>query len=130
MIMTNILGLLKDHSAKDAVDALYYAARTIKQSYLLKEREKDFFDDESRSAPSDEVRALSLKLVEVIEAEVGKKAADFDSDMLSKTLGELWSAEEAIDIPSTTDDAVAAGIAIGMMVRPTVTEVAGHHSQL
>ena len=117
-----IASLIRGYSMKDALDALYYTARFIKQAGRINVEDKDFFDDDVRSAPSEEARELARKLIAVIEADVGRPAAEFDFPLVIKIMNDLTSAEAELDIRFTAAEKEGAEKAIESMIEPTLRE--------
>jgi hypothetical protein len=120
--MNRIIKIIRGYSTKDALDALYYVARFIKQADSISKHDKDFFEDDYRSVPSEEARALSMKLIEVIEAKEGKPAAHFDNAKAIKILRELTSAEEALELTFTSAEEEGAREAIKTMTIPSLVK--------
>src|SRR5688572_19138058 len=58
--------------------AFYYLSRYLKQADSIDEYEKDFFEDDFRSAPSEIAKKLTFSLIEFIEMQAGKKASEFN----------------------------------------------------
>lgn len=78
--MKIIYDAIKGYEMLEARSAFYYLGRYLKQADHYDEYEKDLFVDDFYSAPSEREKGLTLKLIKVIEKEVGKKASDFTGD--------------------------------------------------
>ena len=101
--MPSFSHIISGKDAKTVVDAIYYVGRYIKQADHLSEFEKDIFEDDERSEPTQEVKDLALAIVAAIEAEVGMPAADFDDSTLIDVMDQLAEAEAALTNDLTPD---------------------------
>jgi len=70
--MVDIASIVTGYDEKDVVDAIYYAARIIKQAVFLRKNEKNVFADDKKSEPSVKAIDLSHKIVSAIENEFEK----------------------------------------------------------
>jgi len=118
--MSEIIRLISGHSKKDALDALYYAARFIKQAEQISKYHKDFFADDVRSAPSQEARDLALQVITAIELAEGCQASQFDSRAITRALKELTDAENSLDGEFSDAEEIAADSVILSMTLPNV----------
>jgi len=99
--MIDIVQLIREHPANDAIDALYFCIRYIKQAANLIGAEKDIFDEDTRSKPSPAARALTETMISAIETDAGEPAANFSRAHTMQIINELASAAEAIDVVLT-----------------------------
>jgi len=99
--MIDIVQMIREHPANDAIDALYFCIRYIKQAANLLVAKKDIFEEDTRSKPSPAARALTEKIIAAIEADAGEPAANFSRTLVMQVVGELASAAEAIDVVLT-----------------------------
>lgn len=76
--MKKLEDLVQGHEVIDIRSAFYYLSRYLKQADYFSKYEKDFFEDDYQSAPSDIAKALTFSLIKFIEESAGKKAAEFD----------------------------------------------------
>lgn len=98
--------ILDGVSFEDTRTSLYYLSRYLKLTPTQEEYEKDFFEDDARSAPSEGIKELTRRLVACIESHEGMPAADFSDDQYT-----FW-AEYVMDLdsqlePEASEEAVA-----------------------
>lgn len=77
--------------------ALYYLTRYIKQAAIFHEYQKDFFVDAHGSEPSDEIKALTINLIEVVEKNAEKGANDFSEEEFGYWMDAISDIEDRID---------------------------------
>ena len=118
--MTDIAILLRDYSTKDSLDALYYAARSIKQAYFRGNFQKDIFDDDARSAPSSDARSLTRRLIEAIETDTGKHATEFTKAEFVEAIDRLIAGGEGLSTKFTAAEERRAYRAMVSMVDSSV----------
>lgn len=87
--MSDLSALLNNHTPEDVLGALYYAARYIKQADHLSRYEKDIFDDDERSTPTDKVKQLTWEIVKWVEAQEGMVSGKFDTQTLIRVFALL-----------------------------------------
>lgn len=116
--MPKFTKLLHGRSDHDAIGGLYYASRYIKQANHLSRFGKDIFADDSRSAPSEAVKKLTLEILEAIEAAEGRTAAEFDTPTLIKVMDQLEEAGRAFKVDLTEEEMASARAAISAMKPP------------
>jgi hypothetical protein len=88
----------------DARSALYYLSRFLKQAAFFKNYRKDIFEDDARSAPSAEVRSVTLEMIQMIETSEGIAAKDFDETTYSRWASLVRDLEKQLDPELTEDD--------------------------
>jgi hypothetical protein len=116
--MIDLATLTASYSQKDTLDALYYAARFIKQASRIQKEYKNIFEEDFRSAPSQSAQELCLTLISAIEAAVGRRAADFDDNLAARVLQQLTSNRVTSRADFTQEEDLAADAAIRSMVLP------------
>ncbi|MEH6743125.1 hypothetical protein [Hyphomonas sp.] len=104
--MIDISLLLKGVDEATARSALYYAGRYIKQASDFQKYSKDIFEDEIRSAPSEEVKRLTLYLINEIELRAGQEARNFTDALIVELLDDITAAEDSL-ARTFTDDEIA-----------------------
>ncbi|MBU9838421.1 hypothetical protein J1780_00350 [Rahnella aceris] len=77
--------------------AFYYLSRYLKQADSIDEYEKDFFEDDFRSAPSEIAKKLTFSLIEFIEMQAGKKASEFNDQEYISWMNEINHVESGLD---------------------------------
>ncbi|KGT88610.1 hypothetical protein [Enterobacter cancerogenus] len=75
--MKNLENMIEGFEISDVRAAFYYLSRYLKQADYIHEYQKDFFEDDFQSAPSETAKKLTFSLIEFIETSAGKKASDF-----------------------------------------------------
>lgn len=86
----------------DAVDettaraALYYLGRYVKQAGYFDKYGKDIFEDEVRSAPSEEVMDVARKMMAALEDREGCPASEFDDALVLELLREITALEDEL----------------------------------
>lgn len=95
--MKNIEDLVKGHEITDIRAAFYYLSRYLKQADYFTEYQKDFFEDDYQSAPSDVAKELTFSLINFIEDRAGKKASEFDDEEYIKWMDEIDAVESNLD---------------------------------
>jgi hypothetical protein len=101
--MSSFSHIVSGRDAKTVVDAIYYVGRYIKQAEHLGELEKDIFEDDERSEPTQEVKDLAWEIIAAVEEEVGMPAAEFDESTLINVMDQLAEAEAALTNDLTPD---------------------------
>jgi hypothetical protein len=103
--MKNIRPILVNASPDDARSALYYLNRYLKQAAIFKDYEKDFFADDFKSKPSNEVCDLTNALIRYIENESGRSAATFEDSLYMSWTDHIDDVERELD-PDPSGDTV------------------------
>jgi hypothetical protein len=116
--MNEIIDIIRGYSVKDSIDALYYAIRFIKQADSISKNDKDFFEDDERSMPSQEARKLTIRIIDIIEAKYGKNAAELDDAEFIEAMKALSAARNTLETPASAAEEEAAREAINSMVIP------------
>lgn len=81
--MKRIMETIANHEIADTRAAFYYLSRYLKQADHFEKYKKDFFEDDYQSAPSENTKSLTIRLIEIIESETGKSASEFsDADYI------------------------------------------------
>lgn len=78
--MKKLEGVIAGYEISDARAAFYYLSRYLKQADYFEIYEKDYFEDDFQSAPSEVAKSLTFSLIEFIEGSAGKKAAEFSEE--------------------------------------------------
>jgi hypothetical protein len=95
--METIENLLKDYILFEKRSALYYLTRYIKQAKIFKNYEKDIFVDDKNSSPTEKVKALTLRLIDIIEKVANKKAVEFDEKEFFFWMDTIADIEDNLD---------------------------------
>ncbi|WP_423147689.1 hypothetical protein [Rubrolithibacter danxiaensis] len=95
--MQNLEEILSGYDAVSKRSALYYLTRYVKQAAVFHEYEKDIFVEAHGSEPSDEIKALTIKLIEAVEKKAGKKAKDFSDEEFGNWMDTISDIEDGID---------------------------------
>ena len=95
--MKNIEDLVKGYEITDIRAAFYYLSRYLKQADYFTEYQKDFFEDDYQSAPSDVAKKLTFSLIKFIEDRAGKKVSEFDDEEYIKWMDEIDAVESNLD---------------------------------
>lgn len=95
--MKKLEDLVHGHEVIDIRSAFYYLSRYLKQADYFTEYEKDFFEDDYQSAPSDVAKDLTFSLIELIEEIAGKKAPEFDDEEYIKWMDKINAIESNLD---------------------------------
>lgn len=82
--MKTINHLIADLSSSDARSVVYYLSRYLKQVAQFNDYEKDIFQDDGVSEPTELVRSRTLTVIEFIEAAEGTSAAEFSDSIYGK----------------------------------------------
>src|SRR4051812_23672175 len=103
--MVDLAQCLRDLSATKAREVLYFLSRYFKGSPYLEENGKDIFADVfDDDHPEDDIRERTLKVIDLIEADIGKRASEFDEDTAASVLEQITALEDSLDeAPSTND---------------------------
>ena len=120
--MIDFVSLTRDQDEKDTLDALYYAARFIKQAARIKHEYKDIFAEDTRSAPSAKARELCLALIAAVEADAGAKAANFDDETAARVLRDLTKARFSLNVQYSLAEQMGAESAIQSMIAPEIAK--------
>lgn len=95
--MNGIKQIIKKFEIADSRAAFYYLSRYLKQAEYYEKYQKDIFEDDFQSTPSQLVKDITLCLIEFIEKQQNKKAKDFSN-------GEyIFWMEQIDEIESTLD---------------------------
>ena len=113
----NIKKIIEGISIEDARSCLYYAARYIKQADNFDEYKKDVFEDEEHNIPSTQVREITLRLIEAIEASEGMAAEQFDDETVIRLLDEITALEAGLS-PELSDVEIARGASLAAEMLP------------
>jgi len=95
--MIELESIVSGHNISDARAAFYYLSRYLKQADYFEEYEKDFFDDDFQSAPSEEAKKLTFLLIDLVEKISGKKAAEFSDDEYMEWMDAINMVESKLD---------------------------------
>lgn len=95
--MTTIYDSIKDYEILEIRSAFYYLSRYLKQADHYNEYQKDLFIDDFYSAPSEKEKDLTLKIIDLIEKEAGRKASDFTEDEYNYWMGIIDDIESNLD---------------------------------
>lgn len=102
--MKNLNDLLTDLSRSEARSALYYLSRFLKQAAFFKQYGKNVFEDTDRSAPSTEVRNVTLAMIDLIERVEGVAASEFNDATYKAWATETRQLERRLDPELTAAD--------------------------
>lgn len=111
--MKNLEDLIKGFEISDVRAAFYYLSRYLKQADYFEEYQKDFFDDDYHSVPSDIAKNLTFSLINFIEEKSGKNAAEFNDKEYIQWMDEINSIESkldpepSIDVKNSADKVIA-----------------------
>ncbi len=100
--MKELKNIIENHSMSDARSAFYYLSRYLKQASFYDEYQKDIFEDGVESMPSEVVKNLTLKMIDLIEDSQGKKSANFTDDEYMQWMNKIDAVESQLD-PSPTE---------------------------
>lgn len=95
--MHNLEDFLFGFEAFSKRSALYYLTRYIKQAAIFHEYQKDIFVEAHGSEPSEEVKALTINLIEAVEKNAKKSAKDFSEEELNYWMDTISDIEDRID---------------------------------
>ncbi|MGQ8707168.1 hypothetical protein ACUTSW_14425 [Serratia sp. TSA_198.1] len=101
--MKNLTSLLNNYSTTDIRTALYYLGRHLKQAPITTDYTKDIFDDGSKISPSEEVKNLTLDLLNFIETTSQKCASAFDDSEFNLWITKINEIDSSLD-PDITED--------------------------
>ena len=116
--MNELETLIDGCSTKDALDALYFAARFVKQAEEMSRNPKDFFEDDDTSSPSDDARALALKIISAVETSFRKPCAKLSNRDKIRALRMMNSASASIETHASPDEIAAADAALLAILTP------------
>ncbi len=120
--MKDIYPIISTLSVDDARSSLYYLCRYIKQASIQKVYEKDIFDDDRRSAPSNIARATTLNLIAFIENLEGMTASEFDEDTFHYWIDHTIEIEDRLDPAMTSNEFKRAEEFLNSMPKPKLRE--------
>lgn len=103
--MKTFMEVIEGFSAPDARSAFYYLGRYLKQAAHYSKYEKDFFEDDYQSKPSEEAKKLTLALINHIESQQNKKASQFTDEEYVFWVNQLDAVESKLD-PEPTEEQV------------------------
>ncbi|MFP1683809.1 hypothetical protein ACLD0W_14955 [Alloalcanivorax sp. C16-1] len=95
--MNNLEEIIKGFEIPDVRAAFYYLSRYLKQADYFEKYEKDFFEDDFQSAPSDIAKRLTLSLIEFIEKSTEKHASNFNDEEYIHWMDEINELESQLD---------------------------------
>lgn len=95
--MKQIFDIIQENSIPDIRSSFYYLGRYLKQADSFEEYQKDIFEDDEKSRPSELVKALTLRLIEAIEQLAGKKAKYFEDAEYLHWINIIDNIEENLD---------------------------------
>ena len=121
--MESIKNLLVALSPSDARATLYYLSRYLKQAKYYEEYKKDYFEDDYRSYPGEEIRRATLRLKDAIEVQERAPVAAFDESTYFKWAEIIDEIEIALDPETSIEDAERADAFIDSMSDPGVKEI-------
>lgn len=102
----------------DVRAAFYYLGRYLKQADYFAQYEKDFFEDNFQSVPSDTAKNLTFALIEFIEQVAGKKASEFTDEEYIVWLDVIDEVESKLDPEPSKDIIEAADSTIEGLSQP------------
>lgn len=95
--MEQILNIIRENTIPDIRSSFYYLGRYLKQADSFEEYQKDIFEDDEKSTPSDLVKAITLRLIETIEQLADKKAKHFEDAEYLHWINIINNIEENLD---------------------------------
>jgi len=95
--MEKLENLIEGFEIADIRAAFYYLSRYLKQADYIHEYEKDFFEDDFQSAPSETAKKLTFSLIEFIEKSAGKKASEFSDEEYFQWMDAINKIESELD---------------------------------
>ncbi|WP_351008804.1 hypothetical protein [Shewanella sp. S1-58-MNA-CIBAN-0166] len=101
--MKKFIELIEGAETSDARSAFYYLGRYLKQAEHYWRYEKDFFEDDYQSKPSEEAKALTFSLIDFIEEYENKKANDFTDEQYIFWVEKLDEVESKLDPEPTKE---------------------------
>ncbi|MDI4638905.1 MULTISPECIES: hypothetical protein [Halomonadaceae] len=101
--MRNLKDLIKGFEISDVRAAFYYLSRYLKQADYFEEYEKDFFEDDYHSVPSEIAKNLTFSLISFIEEKSEKKALEFNDEEYIQWMDEIDSIESKLDPEPSMD---------------------------
>ena len=103
--MKEFIELINGVETSDARAAFYYLGRYLKQAENYWRYEKDFFEDDYQSKPSEVAKDLTFSLIDFIEEYEGRKADDFTDEQYIFWVDKLNEVESNLD-PEPTKEQV------------------------
>lgn len=116
--MKIILNIISSLGVSDARAALYYLNRYLKLAPNQEEYEKEIFDEDERSAPTEEVKSTTFALVEHIERAEGRHASEFGDERYHYWIDQISIAEDTLDPEASPDQKANAEAMIRSMELP------------
>ena len=104
--MSTLRAYLDVVGEESARAALYYVSRYVKQASYFDEYGKDIFEDEARSAPSDETKDLARRMIVALEEREGISASEFTDQQVITILDEITALEDELG-PAASDEEMA-----------------------
>ncbi len=95
--MNKIEDLLIELIVSEKRSVLYYVTRYIKQAKVFEEYRKDLFEDGLESQPSEKIKSLTLKMIELIEKTAEKKSSEFSEDEFYYWMDQIAELEDSLD---------------------------------
>lgn len=102
--MSEISSNLSGVADTDARSALYYLGRYVKQAEYFQAYGKDIFDEEERSAPTEQVKQITLRLIMIIEKRENVSMAHLGTEAVTRILTEITTIEESLGFEASPDD--------------------------
>lgn len=113
--------IIEGVGALDARSAFYYLGRYLKQAEHYSRYEKDFFEDDYQSKPSEEAKKLTFVLIDFIESHQGKKASEFTDEEYIFWVEQLDDAESKLEPEPTKDQIETANSVINELFQSPLT---------
>ena len=101
--MSTLRAYLEGVDDADARSALYYLGRYVKQASYFDEYGKDIFEDEARSAPSEDVKELTRRMIAAVEEREAMLASDFTEAQFMRLIQEITALESELG-PEVSDE--------------------------
>ena len=116
--MKELIALVDGVDVGDARAAFYYLSRYLKQAEYYDRYEKDFFEDDFQSEPSEFGKELTFKLISFIEGAQKKKASEFTDDEYIFWADKINEIESNLDPELTSEQVESARVIIEEIYPP------------
>lgn len=118
--MKNFNKLIEGFVTADARSAFYYLGRYLKQAEHYDKYEKDFFEDDYQSKPSEIAKELTFKLIDYIEESQNKKASQFTDEEYFNWLDRIVEIESKLDPEPTAEQVESAKAVLDSIIPPSL----------
>jgi hypothetical protein len=117
--MNSLKQLVADLSVAEARAAFYYTNRYLKLAPLKDSYEREMFEDDARSVPSETVKLASLAIIQIIEKTEGMHAAQFDKQRYRHWIDRIAQVESGLEPQPTPEEEQNAAAFLESLTIPT-----------